>query len=113
MPGHRICFSPCERASGTAVRGDTLRDHITLAVSHWFTTTGEGRAAWEESSEDFNVGDLANALGDARLEESLRLHGIAALTVETHAARGGNHDWPYDEVLITDGAREELEEGAA
>lgn len=37
------------------------------AVGEWLQTTKTGQAAWRESSEDFNYGDLTSYLGDRDL----------------------------------------------
>jgi hypothetical protein len=106
---HVTCFSGSERAATTSVQGNTLRDHIKLALSHWFTTTDAGREAWESSADDFNIGDLCHSLGDEELEASLRRHGIAQLTIDTYSSEGSGHAWTYDEVLATDEARAALD----
>jgi phosphoserine phosphatase len=68
----RVCFL---RLDGALV--DTLRvieittaantkgeamQRLTQAIQQWIRDTEEGRKAWAESSEDFNVGDLAGYL---------------------------------------------------
>ncbi len=55
---------------------------LTRAIEHWVRNTDEGRKAWLESSEDFNIGDLAGYL-DSRgkavptLQQYLEREGIA------------------------------------
>ena len=68
----RVCFL---RLDGALV--DTLRvieittaantkgeamQRLTQAIQQWIRDTEEGRKAWAESSEDFNVGDFAGYL---------------------------------------------------
>lgn len=49
-----------------------LRDGVTK----WMRNHPSGRAAWVDSVEDFNVGDLVGYLGDEHLVEELRKAGI-------------------------------------
>ena len=87
----RVCFL---RLDGALV--DTLRvieittaantmgeamQRLTQAIQQWIRDTEEGRKAWAESSEDFNIGDLAGYLdGCGRavpsLQHYLELEGI-------------------------------------
>jgi hypothetical protein len=68
----RICFSRMDGSRIDALRviemttvaekkEDALQ-RLSRAVGQWMQNTREGRRAWTESSEDFNVGDLAQYL---------------------------------------------------
>ncbi|MEI8042075.1 MAG: hypothetical protein WCL11_11750 [Verrucomicrobiota bacterium] len=90
----RVCFL---RLDGALV--DTLRvieittaantkgeamQRLTQAIQQWIRDTEEGRKAWAESSEDFNIGDLAGYLeGRGRaipsLQHYLELEGIVRI----------------------------------
>ena len=90
----RVCFL---RLDGALV--DTLRvieittaantkgeamQRLTQAIQQWIRDTEEGRKAWAESSEDFNIGDLAGYLdGCGRavpsLQHYLELEGIVRI----------------------------------
>ena len=57
---------------------------LTRAIEQWIGNTEEGRKAWAESSEDFNIGDLAgylNGRGKAvpSLQRYLDQEGIARI----------------------------------
>lgn len=57
---------------------------LTRAVGQWIGNTQEGREAWAESSEDFNIGDLAGHLnGNGKavpsLQRYLEQEGISRL----------------------------------
>jgi len=76
--------------------------HLKAAVSCWVVLTSEGNDEWKDSSEDFNIGDLAMLQGsDAfkTLEPFLADQGIHGLEVHTYSADVG--DWNYDTVLCT------------
>src|SRR5216684_534021 len=64
-------------------KGEAMQ-RLTQAIDQWIQNTDEGRKAWAESSEDFNIGDLANHLdGCGRavpsLQHYLELEGIARI----------------------------------
>ena len=81
------------------------------AIAAWINKTKEGREAWDYSSEDFNVGDLAG-LGyesDTPLGQELAVVGIHNLDI-TIMNLIGEADWHYDTVLGED--PEDVEEKA-
>jgi hypothetical protein len=92
---------------------EALLEMIKRAVTRWVNETDAGRAAWENSSEDFNVGDLSNEIGDKELTARLLEEGVVSLDIETH---GTAHDWQYDRILVDENElteRDEEEEAAA
>ena len=54
---------------------------LRRAVSAWILTTEEGQSAWDCSSLDFNVGDLASC-GDEALDALLAREGICQLNID-------------------------------
>ena len=68
----RVCFIRLDGALVDALRvvelttaantKDEAMRRLTRAIEQWIGNTQEGRKAWAESSEDFNVGDLAGYL---------------------------------------------------
>lgn len=73
---------------------------LKKALTKWAKTTKKGKAAWESSSHDFNVGDLDGYLpASNELNEILASFGILDLKVdilsEDHLC-----NWSYDTVLI-------------
>jgi EAL domain-containing protein (putative c-di-GMP-specific phosphodiesterase class I) len=42
----------------TLLRPDQVTNAFERAVTEWVKTTDNGRSAWEQSSEDLNIGDL-------------------------------------------------------
>ena len=90
----RVCFIRMDGALVDALRvveittvastkGEAMQ-RLTRAIEQWIRNTDEGRKAWAESSEDFNVGDLAGYLdgcGKAvpSLQHYLELEGIARI----------------------------------
>jgi len=71
-------------------------DALQKAVTHWIETTPQGLAAWEESCEDFNIGDLCSC-EDFELQASLKSHGI--LSIETIYEFTPNQEVDYDKIL--------------
>ncbi|MBE0545262.1 MAG: hypothetical protein IH623_28320 [Verrucomicrobia bacterium] len=62
-------------------KADVLH-RLSRAVGRWIQNTVEGRRAWANSGEDFNVGDLADYLSHsgqatASLQQFLEKEGIA------------------------------------
>lgn len=70
-------------------------NRLTSAVSDWASNSEIGRLEWKASSEDFNIGDLANINPDS-LAPFLNQQGI-------HGIGFVNHDHSlisYDKVLV-------------
>ena len=68
----RVCFLRLDGALVATLRvieittaantkGEAMQ-RLTQAIQQWIRDTEEGRKAWAESSEDFNIGDLAGYL---------------------------------------------------
>jgi hypothetical protein len=71
---------------------------LKRAVTAWLGHTKEGKEAWKDSSEDFNVGDLAHWTGSERLKKALEKEGITDLDIScTDVLNGGS--WTFDHVL--------------
>ena len=90
----RVCFIRLDGVLVDALRviefttvahtKDEAIQRLTRAVEQWIGNTQEGREAWAESSEDFNIGDLAgylNGSGKAvpSLQRYLEQEGISRL----------------------------------
>ena len=108
----RICFIRMDGARVDALRviemttvaetKENALQHLSKAISRWIQNTNEGRRAWTESSEDFNVGDLAEylsrtgkaTLGLQRFLEKEGVSRVKDLFVLTNAEREN-----YDRVL--------------
>ena len=104
--------------SGIRMMSD-CRDVIRKAVTEWMKETVDGKTAWRDSHEDFNVGDLRDHLypGFAYPEqaknlvtampESLEAHlwnrGFRALSVQCVAVDELRQAWEYDDVLVEGG----------
>ena len=74
------CSFKCAEADGKMA--------LSKAVTKWVETTDVGRAAWKESCEDFNIGDLACH----QVPELLAEWGIHDLKVQVMA---GAESWDY------------------
>lgn len=81
---------------------------LKRAVTNWINASETGIRAWKETSQDFNVGDLAQWIGDEALVEQLRLQGIFDLDVE--AMNVSHVNWLFDTVLANSDLIEEKDE---
>jgi hypothetical protein len=84
MDGARVdALRVVEIATAARTKGDAMQ-RLARAIDQWIRNTDEGREAWAESNEDFNVGDLAGYLdgcGKAApsLQRFLKREGIARI----------------------------------
>lgn len=70
---------------------------LTTAITDWVRKTDSGKQAWQNSSQDFNIGDLIHHDGDPALARFLHWHGLhlSRLTVvDSECAE------PFDTVLV-------------
>ena len=82
-------------------KADVLH-RLSRAVGRWIQNTEEGRRAWANSGEDFNVGDLADYLsrsGSATgsLQQLLEKEGIARVK-DLFVLTNAEHEH-YDRIL--------------
>jgi hypothetical protein len=71
---------------------------IEASVSDWVRETPEGAAAWEESCEDFNIGDFFCSPLPRRSPFLLR-HGIDAVSLVYQMSEG--EEICFDRVLVS------------
>lgn len=76
----------------------TFLNTLITALSNWAQTTGSGRKAWQQSGQDFNVGDLSHYQDDPRLKRQCVKVGIHNLDVTPYIDMSTT--WTYDTVLI-------------
>jgi hypothetical protein len=108
----RVCFIRMDGALVDALRvveittvartKDEALQRLTRAIEQWIRGTDDGRKAWVESSEDFNVGDLAgypDQCGKAvpSLQLYLELEGIARIKDQFALSNSGQES--YDRIL--------------
>lgn len=62
MDGSRVDALRVIEMTTVAKKKEDALQRLSRAVGQWMQNTREGRRAWTESSEDFNVGDLAQYL---------------------------------------------------
>jgi hypothetical protein len=77
-------------------KDDALRA-LKAAVTDWVVETKEGDAAWEQSCEDFNIGDFFCYV-TTNLREFLARHGVA--DIELRYQLGEGEDVSFDELLV-------------
>jgi len=97
-----------EVESETLQRRETV-DAVSRAITAWVRNTAEGKNAYADSSEDYNIGDLSQDQEDPTLQPFLRAEGIERLTVEIQAEDEADEYWTYDFHLVDDDALEEEE----
>jgi hypothetical protein len=84
MDGARVdVLRVVEITTDARTKGEAMQ-RLTRAIDQWIRNTDEGREAWAESSEDFNVGDLAGYLDGcgkavSSLQHYLKGEGIARI----------------------------------
>ena len=71
---------------------------LKTAITLWISGTPEGKAAWESSSKDFNVGDLAD-VEIVTLAPYLKTVGILQLDVTPFVSFAAG-PWSYGTVLV-------------
>ncbi|MCL4296233.1 MAG: hypothetical protein KJ077_10915 [Anaerolineae bacterium] len=112
---NEVIFCPSHETGTAVVRAMVEKEYrdgpqflarLKTALTQWVNTTENGRKAWAEAAEDFNVGDLSLWQENPVLVEILKAHGLHELKVEVIATQGAS-DWVFDTVLVN---WDELEE---
>jgi hypothetical protein len=78
-----------------------LKQAVQLAVTAWVEHSESGRQAFDNASEDFNVGDLANELGDPALRAELKKQGVTNLAIDVYCDDMPT-GWEFDDLLVLD-----------
>lgn len=74
---------------------------LRRAITNWVNDTDEGKREWENSSRDFNVGDLSSLLPlPSSLKKYLRKEGIHSISINIHSS--GHASWCFDDVLFSE-----------
>lgn len=76
---------------------DDALQALTASVTNWIKETEEGREAWEESCEDFNVGDLFLQSREL-LRPFLEKYGIAGVDLVYQLSEG--EEVSFDRILV-------------
>ena len=84
--------------SGHSTESGAVQGAVVSAVTDWINETESGRKAWEESCEDFNIGDLCECLDDESLRARLSRYGIGGM--EICITDGSESQWTFDEILV-------------
>jgi hypothetical protein len=61
----------------------TMIETIKKAVTDWVKITKAGMREWDDSSQDFNIGDLSTCYTDNDLKKFLNRYGIVDLEIWT------------------------------
>lgn len=88
---HTIIFNRIEGLSGVTVSAVCTFESeekdgfyaLQKAVTQWINETPNGEEAYKQSSEDFNIGDLANQIGiNYQWKNLLSKYGVEELSIE-------------------------------
>lgn len=102
MDGVRVdALRVLEISAAAQDKADALQ-RLARAVGRWVQNTEEGRQAWANCREDFNVGDLADYLGRSgkatcSLQQFLENEGIARVK-DLFVLTNAEHE-NYDRIL--------------
>lgn len=75
-----------------------FKEDLTNALTRWAEETPEGKNAWRQSCQDFNIGDLSCCQDDPTLKPYLTAAGISDLSVDTVPKVA--QDWSFDSILM-------------
>ena len=81
---------------------ERFRDALVKAVSDWVDRTTDGREAYQENGNDFNIGDLAQWDDDSALRKFMRIHGIIGFRLQIFCDTEPVSGWDYDDSLVAD-----------
>lgn len=88
------------RKTDTVNHPDQLLNLFRTAVTQWVRETEEGAKAYEDSSEDFNIGDLAQEMPNPQLQYFFNGQGLFDIKIEIIANSDYQDDWTYDTHLV-------------
>ena len=96
-----ITYAVLECTTSHKMGDELLLDCFRKAITRWMDETEEGKKAWEESCEDFNVGDLVfHVDNNKELRDILESWGIYDVEIETFCIDSqASNAWTYDTVL--------------
>ena len=77
-----------------------LLQRFAEAVTAWVRNTKEGREAYEQCSQDYNVGDLANDIGQHSLCPYLKAQGLLDVKIDVYSDDDFQDNWTYDTRLV-------------
>ena len=121
MSSHEFCFIRQEGLGNIAAlvvlrivttkdsTRDGALDSLQTGCTEWAKATLSGRNAWDDSAEDFNVGDLILHLDNEALKGCLHVEGIESVGVVYEFYEG--QAVSFDRVLIDAEAIEDVPGG--
>jgi len=94
-----VAILTCNKTKGIP-DASALRAALGKAVSDWVDRTTDGREAYAENGNDFNLGDLTEWDDDPTLLEFLKLHGITGFGIQVFCDTEPAPAWDYDDNLV-------------
>jgi len=77
-----------------------LLKRFVEAVTAWVRNTQEGKEAYDQSDQDYNVGDLANDIDQPSLAPYLEAHGLLDLEIDIYSDDDFQNNWTSDTHLV-------------
>jgi hypothetical protein len=79
---------------------DAAMLRVCNAVAKWIENSTEGKEAWDESGEDFNIADLVDHTEEPNLCVELLKQGITKLDISIEdEVQDGPEDFTFDSIL--------------
>ena len=94
-----VAILSCKRTSNICNSYD-FRDALFKAVTDWVDRTTDGRKAYADSCNDFNLGDLYVWNDNPTLRTFMELHGITDFEIEVFCEGEPVQEWTYDTHLV-------------
>jgi hypothetical protein len=94
-----VAILTCNKTKGIP-DASALRAALGKAVSDWVDRTTDGREAYAENGNDFNLGDLTEWDDDPTLLKFLKLHGITGFAIQVFCDTEPAPSWDYDDNLV-------------
>ena len=100
-------FQVCDTAEVVAettdlsiMNSDQVMERISNAVAKWIENTEEGKSAWDNSGEDFNIADLIDYCEEPSLSLELLKEGITRLDIHLEdEVQGSPENFNFDSIL--------------
>ncbi len=94
-----VAVLSCKRTSDICNSSD-FRDALFEAVTDWVDRTKDGREAYADTHNDFNLGDLYVWRDNPTLLKFLELHGITGFEIKVFCEEEAVQGWTYDTHLV-------------
>lgn len=94
-----VAIMHCDK-TGNVETPEQFHQALREAVCSWVQMTTDGRDAYKEASNNFNLADLWSWASDPTLLKILRLHGILNFRMKCYCDPDPIQDWWYNDNLV-------------